>query len=63
MPDPILIQYGNQYNILVQVFYIESDSEVSGIPEEVPAGSIALVNEAQNFHALMKNRAGDWNVM
>lgn len=63
MPDPILLQYGNQYNVPVPVWYIEDDSETDNIPATEPAGTIAEVNEADNFHFLMKNRAGTWNTL
>ena len=57
------ISYGNYYNVPIKVFYIESDQETSDIPETAPAGSIAFVNEENNFHCLMKNMAGNWNIM
>ena len=57
------ISWGNQYNVPIKVYYIEDDTEVSSIPADAPVGSIALVNEAQNFHALMKNKAGNWNTL
>lgn len=57
------ISFGNYYNVPIKVFYIESDSETSNIPSTAPVGSIALVNESNNFHCLMKNEAGEWNVM
>lgn len=63
MPDPILIQYGNQYNVPVKTYYIESDSDVSSIPASEPAGTIAEVNESGNFHVLMKNKAGTWETL
>ena len=63
MPDPILLQYGNHYNVPVPVWYIEDDDETDDIPDTEPVGTIAEVNEANDFHFLMKNRAGNWNRM
>lgn len=61
--EPILIQWGNQYNVPVPVWYAEADSEADSIPETEPVGTIAMVNEAENFHILMKTRAGTWNTL
>ena len=63
MPNPDLLQYGSFFNVPIETYYIEDDTEVSNIPDTAPIGSIAFVNESNNFHALMKQRSGDWNVM
>ena len=57
------ISWGNQYNVPTKVYYIESDLEVSDIPSDALAGSIAIVNEANNFHVLMKDSSDNWNTI
>lgn len=61
MPDPILLQYGNQYNVPVPVWYVESDDDLANIPDTEPAGTVAEVNETGNFHFSVKQVAGTWN--
>ena len=61
MPDPILIQYGNYYNVPIHLYYIEADSDASNIPAGAPVGSMAYVNESSNFHVLMKDSSNNWN--
>lgn len=57
----ILIQNGNTYNVPLKTFYVESDAELSDIPTNTPAGTIAEVNESGNFHVVMKMSDGTWN--
>ena len=59
----ILMQYGNYAAVPAPTYYIEADSDTSTIPADAPAGSVAIVNEASNFHVLMKNSAGTWNTL
>ena len=63
MTDPILLQYGDYFNIPIHTYVIEDDADVSNIPADAPVGSIALVNETGNFHSLMKQSSGSWNKM
>ena len=61
--EAILMQYGNYPNVPAPTYYIEADTDTSTIPNDAPAGSVAIVNEASNFHILMKNSAGNWNTI
>lgn len=58
-----LIIEGNTYNIPLQTYYVESDSEISQIPSDAPAGTIVEVNESGNFHVKMKMSSGEWNTL
>jgi len=42
---------------------VESDSEISQIPSDAPAGTIVEVNESGNFHVKMKMSSGEWNIL
>ena len=42
-------------------YYIEDESELTNIPQDAPAGTIAECNASGGFKVFMKNEAGEWN--
>lgn len=66
MPNPILVQYGNQYVANAPVYYIEDDSDTEDptkVPADAPVPSMCMVNKTGDFHFLMKQLSGSWNRM
>ena len=59
-----LIKEGNHYNGPVQLYYIESASDTSDIPDTAPVGSVALVNDSTDgFSVAMKDSNDTWNTI
>jgi hypothetical protein len=42
-------------------YYIESESELSSIPVDAPAGTIVQCNESNDFKVYMKQENGEFN--
>lgn len=59
---PFEISAGNFYNVPVKTYYIEADTDTASLTD-APVGSIAIVNEANNFHMLMLDSSGNWNTI
>lgn len=59
----MMIKDGNTYNVSIPTYYVESSSELSTIPSDAPAGTIAEVNDSNGFGIYMKNTSGDWNAL
>lgn len=57
----ILINEGNTYNIPLQTYYIEDESELLNIPENAPAGTLVECNGTDEFKVFMKNTEGVFN--
>ena len=51
----------NAYEAKMPSYYIEDESELTNIPSNAPAGTIAECNANDGFKVYMKNEAGDWN--
>lgn len=59
-----LIKEGNYFNVPVKVYYIEDATDTSNLPDDAPAGSIALANDSTNgFAVLMKDSTDTWNTV
>ena len=59
---PILLSQGNSYNVTFPTYYVESDEDLENIAN-APVPSIAIVNEAGNFHKVMLDSQGNWNMI
>lgn len=54
-----LLQIGNQSNIPVKQFYVESEEEIDDI-KNVPAGSTVLILTEKGLKVKMLHSSGKW---
>jgi len=51
----------NAYEAKMPSYYIEDENELTNIPQDAPAGTIAECNASGGFKVFMKNEAFEWN--
>ena len=51
----LMTVYGNPQ------YYVESVEELDDIPENTPAGTVAIVNTENGVYKYMKTSSGTWN--
>lgn len=56
-----LIMDGAVYDTPIKTYYVESEAELTDIPDEAPAGTIVEVNAATGFKVFMKDSQGNFN--
>lgn len=54
-----LLQIGNQPNIPVKQYYVESEEEIKNI-ENAPAGSTVMILTEDGLKIKMLHSSGDW---